>query len=156
MAASHNKEDLIAALIAAAWWWWRAFFQTATGRAPRAVADLTTRPRAQSIGIPLNRIWVRSYQSQSIVALVAGMIRGSKLGVPRWLRYVKGAAGDHPRFHPVPGANTRAHHRRKKPRGVPGPVRAAASKSGSPMLALVFLLFSSQACSREDHRSRLE
>ena len=56
------------------------FFQkTATGRALRAVAD--DHQAAQSIGIPLNRIWVIVWCVAGIVALVAGMIWGSKLGV---------------------------------------------------------------------------
>ena len=57
-----------------------AFFQyTATGRALRAVAD--DHQAAQSIGIPLNRIWVIVWCVAGVVALVAGMIWGSKLGV---------------------------------------------------------------------------
>ena len=36
---------------------------------------------AQSIGIPLNRIWVIVWSVAGFVALVAGMIWGSKLGV---------------------------------------------------------------------------
>ena len=36
---------------------------------------------AQSIGIPLNRIWVIVWCVAGVVALVAGMIWGSKLGV---------------------------------------------------------------------------
>ena len=56
------------------------FFQkTATGRALRAVAD--DHQAAQSIGIPLNRIWVIVWSVAGFVALVAGMIWGSKLGV---------------------------------------------------------------------------
>jgi branched-chain amino acid transport system permease protein len=53
-----NKEDLIAALIAALLVAaLSVFFQkTSTGRALRAVAD--DHQAAQSIGIPLNRIWV--------------------------------------------------------------------------------------------------
>jgi len=76
-----NKEDFYAALIAAALvTLLTVFFQkTATGRALRAVAD--DHQAAQSIGIPLNRIWVIVWCVAGIVALVAGMIWGSKLGV---------------------------------------------------------------------------
>ncbi|MBE7366679.1 branched-chain amino acid ABC transporter permease [Ramlibacter pallidus] len=76
-----NREDLIAALIAAALVaLLSVFFQkTATGRALRAVAD--DHQAAQSIGIPLNRIWVIVWSVAGVVALVAGMIWGSKLGV---------------------------------------------------------------------------
>ena len=76
-----NKEDLYAALIAAALvTLLSVFFQkTATGRALRAVAD--DHQAAQSIGIPLNRIWVIVWCVAGVVALVAGMIWGSKLGV---------------------------------------------------------------------------
>ena len=76
-----NKEDLIAAAIAAALVvMLTLFFQkTATGRALRAVAD--DHQAAQSIGIPLNRIWVIVWCVAGVVALVAGMIWGSKLGV---------------------------------------------------------------------------
>jgi branched-chain amino acid transport system permease protein len=76
-----NQEDLfaagIAAVLVAAL---SLFFQrTSTGRALRAVAD--DHQAAQSIGIPLNRIWVIVWCVAGIVALVAGMIWGSKLGV---------------------------------------------------------------------------
>ena len=76
-----NKEDLYAALIAAVLvTLLSVFFQkTATGRALRAVAD--DHQAAQSIGIPLNRIWVIVWCVAGVVALVAGMIWGSKLGV---------------------------------------------------------------------------
>ncbi len=76
-----NKEDLIAAFIAAALVAALAvFFQkTSTGRALRAVAD--DHQAAQSIGIPLNRIWVIVWCVAGITALVAGIIWGSKLGV---------------------------------------------------------------------------
>jgi branched-chain amino acid transport system permease protein len=76
-----NKEDLYAALIAAVLVVGLSLFfqKTATGRALRAVAD--DHQAAQSIGIPLNRIWVIVWFVAGIVALVAGMIWGSKLGV---------------------------------------------------------------------------
>ena len=76
-----NKEDLYAALIAAVLVTaLSVFFQkTATGRALRAVAD--DHQAAQSIGIPLNRIWFIVWCVAGVVALVAGMIWGSKLGV---------------------------------------------------------------------------
>ena len=76
-----NQEDLYAALIAATLVaLLSVFFQkTATGRALRAVAD--DHQAAQSIGIPLNRIWVIVWCVAGVVALVAGMIWGSKLGV---------------------------------------------------------------------------
>jgi len=76
-----NKEDFYAAIIAAALVaLLSVFFQrTSTGRALRAVAD--DHQAAQSIGIPLNRIWVIVWCVAGVVALVAGMIWGSKLGV---------------------------------------------------------------------------
>jgi branched-chain amino acid transport system permease protein len=76
-----NKEDFYAALIAAALVaLLTVFFQkTATGRALRAVAD--DHQAAQSIGIPLNRIWMIVWCVAGVVALVAGMVWGSKLGV---------------------------------------------------------------------------
>jgi branched-chain amino acid transport system permease protein len=76
-----NKEDLYAAAIAASLVVLLSmFFQyTATGRALRAVAD--DHQAAQSIGIPLNRIWVIVWSVAGFTALVAGMIWGSKLGV---------------------------------------------------------------------------
>ena len=76
-----NKEDLYAALIAAALVAALSLFfqKTATGRALRAVAD--DHQAAQSIGIPLGRIWVIVWSVAGFVALVAGIIWGSKLGV---------------------------------------------------------------------------
>jgi len=76
-----NKEDLYAALIAAVLvGLLTLFFQkTVTGRALRAVAD--DHQAAQSIGIPFNRIWFIVWCVAGVVALVAGMIWGSKLGV---------------------------------------------------------------------------
>jgi branched-chain amino acid transport system permease protein len=76
-----NKEDLYAALIAAALVALLSLFfqKTGTGRALRAVAD--DHQAAQSIGIPLSRIWVIVWSVAGFAALVAGMIWGSKLGV---------------------------------------------------------------------------
>ena len=76
-----DREDLYAAVIAATLVALLSLFfqKTATGRALRAVAD--DHQAAQSIGIPLNRIWVIVWCVAGVVALVAGMIWGSKLGV---------------------------------------------------------------------------
>jgi branched-chain amino acid transport system permease protein len=76
-----NQEELVAALAAAALVaGLAAFFQyTGTGRALRAVAD--DHQAAQSIGIPLSRIWVIVWSVAGFTALVAGIIWGSKLGV---------------------------------------------------------------------------
>ncbi|MEO6624339.1 MAG: branched-chain amino acid ABC transporter permease [Burkholderiaceae bacterium] len=75
-----NKEDLIAAAIAGTLVAVLSLFfqKTATGRALRAVAD--DHQAAQSVGIPLNRMWVIVWCVAGVVALVAGMIWGSKLG----------------------------------------------------------------------------
>ena len=76
-----NQEDLVAAVIAALLVAALSLFfqKTSTGRALRAVAD--DHQAAQSIGIPLNHIWVIVWCVAGVVALVAGMIWGSKLGV---------------------------------------------------------------------------
>ncbi len=76
-----NKEDLIAALVAACLVLALSLFfqKTSTGRALRAVAD--DHQAAQSIGIPLNRMWVIVWFVAGLTALVAGMIWGSKIGV---------------------------------------------------------------------------
>ena len=76
-----NKEDVVATLVAVALVAMLALFfqKTATGRALRAVAD--DHQAAQSIGIPLNRMWVIVWSVAGIVALVAGVIWGSRLGV---------------------------------------------------------------------------
>ncbi len=56
------------------------FFQkTRVGRALRAVAD--DHQAAQSVGIPLNRIWIIVWSVAGMVALVAGTMWGAKLGV---------------------------------------------------------------------------
>ena len=56
------------------------FFQkTPTGRALRAVAD--DHQAALAVGIPLNTIWVIVWSVAGFVALVAGIMWGSKAGV---------------------------------------------------------------------------
>jgi branched-chain amino acid transport system permease protein len=76
-----GMEDVYAAAIAAALVALLSLFfqKTSTGRALRAVAD--DHQAAQSIGIPLNRIWIIVWSVAGFVALVAGVIWGSKLGV---------------------------------------------------------------------------
>jgi branched-chain amino acid transport system permease protein len=83
-----NMEDVIAALIAALLVAALALFfqKTSTGRALRAVAD--DHQAAQSVGIPLNRIWVIVWSVAGLVALVAGIVWGSKLGVQFSLQQV--------------------------------------------------------------------
>ena len=76
-----NKDDVAAAAAAVVLVILLALFfqKTKTGRALRAVAD--DHLAAQSIGIPLNRIWVIVWSVAGMVALVAGVIWGAKLGV---------------------------------------------------------------------------
>jgi len=76
-----NKDDVAAAVAAVVLVALLALFfqKTKTGRALRAVAD--DHLAAQSIGIPLNRIWVIVWSVAGVVALVAGVIWGAKLGV---------------------------------------------------------------------------
>ena len=83
-----NMEDVIAAVLATIMVAGLALFfqKTGTGRALRAVAD--DHQAAQSIGIPLNRIWVIVWSVAGLVALVAGVIWGSKLGVQFSLQQV--------------------------------------------------------------------
>jgi branched-chain amino acid transport system permease protein len=76
-----NRDDVAAAIAAVLLVGALAVFfrRTATGRALRAVAD--DHQAAQSIGIPLNRIWVIVWSVAGIVAIVGGVIWGGKLGV---------------------------------------------------------------------------
>jgi branched-chain amino acid transport system permease protein len=76
-----NQFDLIAATVAGSLVAALAlFFQyTRIGRALRAVAD--DHQAAMSVGIPLRSIWVVVWSAAGIVALVAGIMWGSKLGV---------------------------------------------------------------------------
>lgn len=55
------------------------FTYTRIGRALRAVAD--DHQAALSVGIPLNQIWIIVWAVAGLVALVAGIIWGSRLGV---------------------------------------------------------------------------
>ena len=73
--------DLVAAVIAAALVAVLAIFfqKTRVGRALRAVAD--DHAAAQSVGIPLNTIWLIVWTVSGLVALAAGLIWGAKLGV---------------------------------------------------------------------------
>ncbi|KPK34571.1 MAG: ABC transporter permease [Betaproteobacteria bacterium SG8_40] len=76
-----STEDMVAALVAGVLVAVLALFfqRTRIGRALRAVAD--DHQAAQSVGIPLNYIWVIVWTVAGLVALVAGIIWGSKLGV---------------------------------------------------------------------------
>ena len=76
-----NQFDLVAATVAGTLVATLAlFFQyTRVGRALRAVAD--DHQAAMSVGIPLKSIWVVVWSAAGIVALVAGIMWGSKLGV---------------------------------------------------------------------------
>ncbi len=73
--------DVFAGLIAAALVIALAIFfqKTRVGRALRAVAD--DHQAALSVGIPLKNIWAVVWATAGIVALVAGLMWGSKLGV---------------------------------------------------------------------------
>jgi branched-chain amino acid transport system permease protein len=76
-----SSEDLVAAVIAGLLVAGLGLFfqKTRIGRALRAVAD--DHQAAQSVGIPLNYIWVIVWTVAGLVALVAGIVWGSKLGV---------------------------------------------------------------------------
>lgn len=83
-----NQDDLVTALMAMAMVaLLTLFFQkTGTGRALRAVAD--DHQAAQSVGIPLGRMWVIVWFMAGLTALVAGMIWGEKMGVQFALTFV--------------------------------------------------------------------
>jgi branched-chain amino acid transport system permease protein len=76
-----DKLDIFAAVVAGALVVVLALFfqKTKTGLALRAVAD--DHQAAQSVGVPLNYIWLIVWSVAGIVALVAGMVWGAKLGV---------------------------------------------------------------------------
>ena len=83
-----NKLDIFAAVVAGALVAVLALFfqKTKIGLALRAVAD--DHQAAQSIGVPLNYIWLIVWSVAGIVALVAGMVWGAKLGVQFSLQLV--------------------------------------------------------------------
>ena len=83
-----EKLDIFAAVVAGALVTALAvFFQkTKVGLALRAVAD--DHQAAQSIGVPLNYIWLVVWSAAGIVALVAGMVWGAKLGVQFSIAFV--------------------------------------------------------------------
>ena len=69
------------------WWFRLRFFQvTKIGRALRAVAD--DHQAALSIGIPLKQIWAIVWSVAGFVALVAGLMWGSRNGVQFALTFV--------------------------------------------------------------------
>src|SRR5215469_9864810 len=76
-----NKFDLVSAVVAGSLVTILAvFFQkTAVGRALRAVAD--DHQAALAVGIPLKTIWVIVWTTAGVVALVAGILWGTNLGV---------------------------------------------------------------------------
>jgi branched-chain amino acid transport system permease protein len=76
-----NKFDLVSAVVAGSLVTVLAvFFQkTAVGRALRAVAD--DHQAALAVGIPLKTIWVIVWTTAGVVALVAGILWGTNLGV---------------------------------------------------------------------------
>jgi branched-chain amino acid transport system permease protein len=76
-----SKFDLVASATAGALVLALAFFfqRTRVGRALRAVAD--DHQAALSVGIPLERIWAIVWAAAGAVALVTGLLWGSRLGV---------------------------------------------------------------------------
>ena len=113
-----GSEDLFATVVSGALVIVLAIFfqKTRIGRALRAVAD--DHQAAQSIGIPLNQIWLIVWTVAGLVALVAGVIWGSQPGraVLAVADRVEGAAGGDPRrFHfGARGDRRRSHHRRRR------------------------------------------
>ena len=83
-----EKLDIFAAVVAGALVTALALFfqKTKVGLALRAVAD--DHQAAQSIGVPLNYIWLIVWSAAGIVALVAGMVWGAKLGVQFSIAFV--------------------------------------------------------------------
>jgi branched-chain amino acid transport system permease protein len=157
-----SMEDVLAALLAATLVALLALFfqKTGTGRALRAVAD--DHQAAQSIGIPLNRIWVIVWSVAGLVALVAGIIWGSKLGVQFSLQQVALKAlpvvilGG---FTSIPGAiigGLIIGLGEKVSEVYLGPVIGGAIENWfAYVLALVFLLFRPEGLFGERHIDRV-
>ncbi len=122
-----GSDDLFATVVSGALVVVLAIFsqKTRIGRALRAVAD--DHQAAQSIGIPLNQIWLIVWTVAGLVALVAGIIWGSRLGVAVFVvadRVESPARGDTRRLHVGAGCDPRrADHRRRRKNvgGVPRP-----------------------------------
>ena len=126
------------------------FFQkTRIGRALRAVAD--DHQAAQSVGIPLNQIWLIVWTVAGLVALVAGMIWGAQArrAVLALAGRAEGAAGADPRrLHLGAGRDRRRpDHRRRREAGRGLPRAAVTFDCGGGIenwfayvLALLFLL----------------
>jgi branched-chain amino acid transport system permease protein len=74
----------IAALLVVGLVWF--FYKTRTGRALRAVSD--DHEAALSVGIPLLRAWAVTWVIAGIVAFVAGVAWGTRLGVQFSLSYI--------------------------------------------------------------------
>jgi branched-chain amino acid transport system permease protein len=76
-----NPIDLVAGVVGGVMVFGLAVFfsKTRTGRALRAVAD--DHQASLSVGIPLQHIWVIVWSVAGIVALIAGIMWGSKTGV---------------------------------------------------------------------------
>jgi branched-chain amino acid transport system permease protein len=76
-----SRFDIMAALIAGTLVLVLALFfhRTRVGRALRAVSD--DHEAALSVGIPLHHIWTITWAASGCVALVAGMLWGTRLGV---------------------------------------------------------------------------
>ena len=114
------------------------FFQvTRVGRALRAVAD--DHQAALSVGIPLERIWALVWAAAGAVALVTGLLWGSRLGVQFALTQVALKAlpviilgGFTSIAGAIVGGLDRGCRRRRSPRCTWGRSSAAESRTGSP------------------------
>jgi branched-chain amino acid transport system permease protein len=133
-----DPTELIAAIICGAMVLVLAvFFQvTRVGRALRAVAD--DHQAAQSVGIPLGQIWFMVWAVAGLVALVAGMMWGAKLGLSRSMHCRCSSSEASPRSRARSSAGSSSAPARSSPRScsrrfslAPSISPAAASKTGS-------------------------